>query len=271
MKVLFVCTGNTCRSPLAEGYLKHKSLACIEALSAGTYAEKEPASENSILAARQLGFDISGHISRPLEQTMLDSADKIYCMTDTQKELLRHYTEERKISVMGIPDPYGKDLDAYLDAAKKIAEFIDNEFPEILRADDTDCAAIAEIEKECFSSPWSKEGLIDSLNNGLIIYKAEIKNKIIGYVGINTVLDEGSITNIAVLPEYRNKGTAMRLLETLERDLGDKLSFITLEVRVSNNAAISLYQKMGYEKAGGRKNFYIKPNEDAFIMTKGLK
>jgi ribosomal-protein-alanine N-acetyltransferase len=92
---------------------------------------------------------------------------------------------------------------------------------------------------------------------------------VLGYAGILVVLDEGYITNIAVEPAYRRQGIARELLQVFERfALGNKLAFLTLEVRASNEAARALYTKEGYEEVGCRKNYYDYPKEDAIVMTK---
>ncbi len=132
---------------------------------------------------------------------------------------------------------------------------------------------VAEIEKICFADPWSEDAFKDELSNSSAFYfTAEETGKVIGFGGLHKVLDEGYITNIAVLPEYRKGGVGSKILSAIVdccRDLG--LSFVSLEVRVSNLAAIKLYQKYGFENQGTRKSFYSHPTEDAYIMTLFLK
>ncbi len=124
------------------------------------------------------------------------------------------------------------------------------------------------IEKHCFSTPWTKEQIIAS-NDSTVFFLAKNEEKCVGYGGMYTVLSEGYVTNIGVLPEHRKKGIGQRLLEALiEYSKENKLSFLSLEVRVSNLAAISLYEKNGFKKIGVRKNFYSNPKEDALIMTR---
>ena len=96
--------------------------------------------------------------------------------------------------------------------------------------------------------------------------------KVVGYAGIQVVLDEGYITNVAVLPEQRRGHIASMLLKVFfDFSLAHDLSFITLEVRPGNAAAIALYEKFGFVEVGRRKNYYEKPKEDALIMTKYFK
>lgn len=128
---------------------------------------------------------------------------------------------------------------------------------------------IAELEKECFSDPWSADAVISSVKEGVRFFLVEEEGVVLGYVGLQSVLDEGYITNIAVTKTARGKGLAKALLSELDKVAAQlSLSFISLEVRVGNRAAISLYEKCGYENVGIRPNFYDNPREDAIIMTK---
>ena len=128
--------------------------------------------------------------------------------------------------------------------------------------------AIAEIEKECFSVPWSEQAVLDSANSGCTFVLFEKDGCPIGYAGLQAVLDEGYITNIAVKKAFRRQGVAEALLQELFKKLDDEVCFISLEVRNSNLAAVNLYEKLVFEKEGIRKNFYSAPLEDALIMTK---
>ena len=122
-----------------------------------------------------------------------------------------------------------------------------------------------EIEKECFSAPWSEESFKNAENTRFYLYFED--QKVVGYVGIYSVLDEGYITNIAVLKDYRKKGIATKLLKELTKK-ENNLSFISLEVRASNIAAISLYEKFEFKQEGIRKAFYSNPKEDGLILTR---
>lgn len=133
-----------------------------------------------------------------------------------------------------------------------------------------DIASIARIENISFSQPWSKKGIADFLKqNNSIMLVAEEFGKIVGYVGLYYVLDEANITNIAVLPGYRRIGVGENLIRYLIDEVKKKnIRGITLEVRESNEAAINLYTKLGFDSIGIRKKFYEKPVEDAIIMWK---
>ena len=130
---------------------------------------------------------------------------------------------------------------------------------------------LTQLEKLCFSHPWSRSGLEEELGRpGSLFLVAEAPDgRVMGYVGCQYVLDEGYITNVAVFPCWRQQGVAQALLRSLEekgRSLG--LSFLSLEVRESNLPARKLYEKSGYRQEGRRKNFYTDPREDGLILTK---
>ena len=132
---------------------------------------------------------------------------------------------------------------------------------------------IADIERICFcSAAWSKKSLEILLSFQAVGFAAFIGDRLIGYVGMMTVLDEGQITNVAVLPEFRRMGVARALLEELERfAVSVGIVFLSLEVRRSNEAARSLYSSNGWIVAGERRGFYSAPIEDAVVMTKTLE
>ena len=128
---------------------------------------------------------------------------------------------------------------------------------------------IQRIEQQSFSVPWTDAMLRMQLQpDSHVFLTAEADGAVVGYVGMLYVLDEGYISNVAVRPDHRRRGVAEALLAALEaRGRALMLSFLTLEVREGNAAAIALYEKRGYRIAGRRKNYYEKPTEDALIMT----
>ena len=127
---------------------------------------------------------------------------------------------------------------------------------------------VAEIEKLCFSDPWSEKSFLDSLENPFSHFLAFEEEGISGYIGLYAVSGEGSITNVAVHPEKRGRGIGESLVREAIK-LGEALSleFITLEVRESNTPARRLYEKCGFSDVGIRRGFYSKPREDAVIMN----
>ena len=129
----------------------------------------------------------------------------------------------------------------------------------------------AELERICFTTPWSRNMLAEELENDCAAFLAALdsEGRLAGYAGLLVVLDEGYITNVAVRPECRRQGVAKQLLQVfLDFARAHKLAFLTLEVRASNYGAIALYGSLGFRSVGRRKNYYEHPREDAIIMTK---
>ena len=117
---------------------------------------------------------------------------------------------------------------------------------------------IAALERACFSRPWTKEMLKEELDNACAAFLvAEEDGKVVGYAGLQVVLDEGYIANVAVDPDYRRKGIASKLMQVyIDFAKANRLAFLTLEVRPSNMAAIILYGRLGFRSVGRRKNYY---------------
>ena len=136
-------------------------------------------------------------------------------------------------------------------------------------AAESDLPALAALESACFAHPWSEKSLAETLGNGRALFlAAEDAGETVGYLGMEYVLDEGGITNVAVFPVHRRQGIADALIkELLRRAKALGLATVTLEVRAGNAAAIALYQKNGFAPVGRRKNYYTSPTEDAILMT----
>lgn len=129
---------------------------------------------------------------------------------------------------------------------------------------------VSKIERACFSEPWSVNAFIDELKNPDAITLAALDNEVVGFINARKILDEVYINNVAVSENFRRQHIAEQLLISLENKVKDNSSFITLEVRKSNIPAQSLYEKLGYEVVGERKNFYQQPTENAILMTKSF-
>ena len=131
-------------------------------------------------------------------------------------------------------------------------------------------AALAELEQLCFSRPWSRNALVEELENPAAVFLTAVEEKeVLGYAGMHCAWGECYLDNIAVFPEHRRQGVAKALLLELEnRAKRRNGEFLSLEVRASNREAIALYQAMGFQEAGRRKNFYTAPQEDGLIFTK---
>ena len=137
-----------------------------------------------------------------------------------------------------------------------------------------DAGAIDALERQCFADPWPEEAVAAYINGGncLMLCAEGEGGELLGYAGMQHVLDEGYIGNVCTAPQHRRRGVARALLAELEsrsRRLG--LAFLTLEARASNAAAIALYEGAGYGRVGTRPGYYQHPAEDAVIMTLFLK
>jgi len=140
----------------------------------------------------------------------------------------------------------------------------------IVPMDRSHISQIAALEQECFSQPWSEAALEEELYNpqASFIVAEDGEGGVLGYAGLHVVLDEGYIANVAVEQAARRHGVASALMDVYCRFGQEHLAFLTLEVRASNQSAIGLYLKHGFEEVGRRKNFYADPQEDAIIMTR---
>ena len=134
-----------------------------------------------------------------------------------------------------------------------------------------DLDRVSQIEKECFSTPWSRDAFEDMIDNPLALYMvAEDNGYVVANCGVISAAGEGDICNVAVDPAYRKRGIGEKLLSEIMNVASKELlvEAFTLEVRESNTAAISLYEKLGFVNEGIRPGFYTSPKEDAVIFWK---
>ncbi len=129
---------------------------------------------------------------------------------------------------------------------------------------------IAELEKLCFSAPWSENSIASELENPLSLWFVAMRDdELLGYIGSQTVLDEADMMNVAVFPEARRQGVGKMLITTLVEALKEKaVRSLTLEVRASNESAKAMYHKLGFLEVGRRPKYYFDPREDALILRK---
>ena len=129
---------------------------------------------------------------------------------------------------------------------------------------------VAQLEKICFSDPWSERSIASELENKLAFWLVATEgDTVAGYIGSQTVVGETDMMNVAVHPDFRRQGIAEALVNELVNSLKQMGSHcLTLEVRASNTPAIALYEKNGFSEIGRRKNYYRNPREDALILRK---
>jgi ribosomal-protein-alanine N-acetyltransferase len=136
----------------------------------------------------------------------------------------------------------------------------------------SDLPDVVSIEHNSFSTPWSERFFYNEIYNPRSILKvARIKRRIAGYICSQQIVDEGHILDLAVHPEFRNIGVATELISHVIgwfRDSNCKNVF--LEVRASNEEAQKTYDRFGFKVLGIRKKYYVKPDEDAVIMSLNL-
>jgi len=138
-----------------------------------------------------------------------------------------------------------------------------------------DLSEVLTIEQLCFSNPWSKETFQGEIQNKAISYPLVLihreKKKVIGYIIFWQIGDEAQINNVAIHPEYQGQGFGeLALRSVLERLKENRVHFVSLEVRASNQPALSLYKKLGFTILGIRKDYYTRPLEDAYVMGLSL-
>lgn len=142
----------------------------------------------------------------------------------------------------------------------------------ILPMNETHVSAVAELEKLCFSAPWSERSIASELTNEYSLWLVEERDGVaVAYVGSQSCPPEADVMNVAVAPAFRRQGIGEGLMVALMDTLRDKgMESLTLEVRASNSSAIALYNRLGFTEVGRRPNYYTDPGEDALIMRKEL-
>lgn len=285
MNILFVCTGNTCRSPMAEGLfnklISDKNIKDIYSSSAGLSAfNGDEVSSLAVQSVKRYDVDISGHRARKLNEYLLLETDVFVCMTQSHKNILLQFIPQDKIYVLGggIDDPFGGDSACYDECCdqiyKALIDLLENLLDEvnIVRVNESHISIVAKLEKEIFENHSIEEVIKNQYENGNThFYLAFFQGEAVGYISTQSIANECSVLNIAVAQEKRCKGIGSKLLDKAIRDaVLRKDEFVTLEVRQSNKSAIFLYEKFGFERVGVRKYYYDKPIEDAIIMTKYL-
>ena len=144
---------------------------------------------------------------------------------------------------------------------------------EIIKLKTEHAQDVHSILASSFSNPWSLDMVSELLgSDSAVCFGAVCEDKLVGYACLEWVLDEGSLTDIAVNPDYRGRGFAKALMSELVSEAEKRdMQFVTLEVRESNISAVNLYRSFGFEDVGKRPRYYKDPVEDALLLTKYLK
>lgn len=132
-----------------------------------------------------------------------------------------------------------------------------------------DLVSIMKIERSSFPNPWSENAFLTELrdNDYARYFCLESEQRVIGYMGLWFILEEGHITNVAIAPEFRGQRRGEFLMRTVMQQMRDEgMERMTLEVRISNVPAQRLYERLGFVAAGKRKDYYSDNREDAIIM-----
>lgn len=281
--VTFVCTGNTCRSPMAEGIFKKLAYAKLPQLrvqSVGiSTVDGLSVTGKSAKACAEIGIDISNHKSKKLDLQTLQETDIFFVMTSLHSNALQNMgVSSDKIYIPNpVFDPYDADIEIYrrcrdtlMTECSRFLQRFESQFMQITPLTTDNIPTVAELEQACFVHPYTEKMLTDSLAmDNTHYFVATVNSQVLGYIGMEQPADEGYIFNVAVFPEYRGNGIGKALVDYLV-DFGvqNNLYMLTLEVRESNTPAINLYQKCGFKKVGERKNYYSSPTENAILMTK---
>lgn len=141
----------------------------------------------------------------------------------------------------------------------------------IRRMREADLGEVRSIETQSFSNPWSEDTFRGEIQNSPVSFPMVVVEKpgdrVIGYIIFWHIREDVQVNNIAVHPDFRGRGIAEALMRhVIDKVRANGATFMTLEVRVSNAPAVTLYRKLGFEVLGTRKNYYTHPDEDAYMM-----
>jgi len=277
MRVLFLCTGNTCRSPMAAALFSHISGA--EAESAGLCAaEGQPAAAHMKTLAPAYDVNLDSHKSRLASIEMLAQADAIVCLSSAHAMQISAVISNEKIRVLsgGIADPFGGSLEEYRACAEQMQAAMPALYKDlrcscqIIPTEEAHLPAMAALQQAVFHPPASEARLRERFAvphaHMLTALLDDFAEGLSGYIAVDEIAGEAFIDDVAVFPQIQHRGIGSALLARAETGAilrGCKT--IHLEVRESAGAR-ALYAARGYREVGRRKNFYENPTEDGILM-----
>jgi len=276
MRVLFLCTGNTCRSPMAAALFSH--IAGAEAESAGLCAaEGQPAAAHMKTLAPAYHVNLDSHKSRPASIELLTQADAVVCLSSAHAMQIAAVVPPEKIRILGggIADPFGGSLEEYRACATQMQAAMPALHKDlrcacrVIPAEEAHLPAMAALQQAVFHPPASEARLRErfAVPHAHMLTALMDESGVGGYIAVDEIADEAFIDDVAVFPQVQQQGIGNALLARAETGaILRGCATIHLEVRESSGAR-ALYAARGYKEVGRRKSFYQSPTEDAILMA----